>query len=36
MEILLIGNGFDIEHKLPTTYKNFLDFCEKTRYIYIR
>lgn len=27
MEILLIGNGFDLEHDLPTTYSQFLDFC---------
>ena len=24
MKILLIGNGFDLEHNLPTSYKNFL------------
>lgn len=29
MEILLIGNGFDLEHDLPTHYKDFLDFCDK-------
>ncbi|BBG63561.1 AbiH family protein [Phascolarctobacterium faecium] len=29
MDILLIGNGFDLAHKLPTTYKDFLDFLEK-------
>lgn len=34
MEILLIGNGFDLEHKLPTSYKNFLEFCDKARRIY--
>lgn len=34
MNILLIGNGFDLAHKLPTAYKDFLEFCEKTRYIY--
>lgn len=34
MEILLIGNGFDLEHKLPTSYKNFLEFCEKVRRIF--
>lgn len=29
MQILLIGNGFDIEHNLPTQYKQFLNFvCE--------
>ena len=34
MNILLIGNGFDLAHKLPTTYKDFLGFCEKARRIY--
>lgn len=34
MEILLIGNGFDLAHKLPTQYKDFLEFCEKARRIY--
>lgn len=29
MEILLIGNGFDLEHDLPTHYKDFLDFVTK-------
>lgn len=29
MEILLIGNGFDLAHELPTQYVDFLDFCEK-------
>ena len=27
MNILLIGNGFDLAHGLPTLYKNFLDFA---------
>lgn len=26
MNILVIGNGFDIEHGIPSSYKNFLDF----------
>lgn len=26
MNILIIGNGFDLAHKLPTKYENFLDF----------
>lgn len=26
MNILVIGNGFDLEHELPTKYKDFLDF----------
>ena len=34
MEILLIGNGFDLEHNLPTSYLDFLKFCEKARRIY--
>ena len=34
MEILLIGNGFDLEHKLPTSYIDFLRFCEHIRKIY--
>ena len=34
MEILLIGNGFDLEHGLPTIYKFFLDFCKRVEIIY--
>lgn len=34
MEILLIGNGFDLAHQLPTSYKDFLQFCEHVRLIY--
>lgn len=34
MEILLIGNGFDLAHDLPTSYSDFLGFCERTRRIY--
>ena len=26
MDIIIIGNGFDIAHKLPTQYKDFLNF----------
>lgn len=29
MNILIIGNGFDLAHQLPTTYSNFLDFIEQ-------
>lgn len=29
MNILLMGNGFDLAHGLPTSYQNFLDFCGK-------
>jgi len=28
MKILLIGNGFDLAHKLPTTYNDFLEVCK--------
>lgn len=27
MKILVLGNGFDLDHNLPTSYMNFLDFC---------
>lgn len=30
----MIGNGFDIEHKLPTQYKDFLQFTEEFLKIY--
>ena len=29
MNILIIGNGFDLAHGLPTTYKDFLEFTDK-------
>lgn len=32
MRLLIIGNGFDLAHELPTSYSNFLDFvkaCEE-------
>lgn len=29
MNILMIGNGFDLEHDLPTKYIDFLEFVEK-------
>lgn len=28
MDILIIGNGFDLAHDLKTSYKDFLQFCE--------
>lgn len=34
MEILLIGNGFDLAHGLPTRYKDFLGFCVAMQGIY--
>lgn len=27
-KILILGNGFDLAHGLPTSYKDFLGFCE--------
>ena len=27
MKILVLGNGFDIDHDLPTSYRAFLNFC---------
>lgn len=32
MNILIIGNGFDLAHDLPTQYENFLDFTN----VYLR
>ncbi len=29
MDILILGNGFDLAHGLKTTYKDFLDYCYK-------
>ncbi len=34
MNILVIGNGFDLAHGLPTKYENFLEFCERVKGIY--
>ncbi len=28
MNILVIGNGFDLQHNLPTKYSQFIDYCE--------
>ena len=28
MNILVIGNGFDLAHRLPTKYTDFLQFCK--------
>lgn len=33
MKTLIIGNGFDIDHNLPTKYKDFLAFVEEMNYI---
>lgn len=34
MNILMIGNGFDLEHDLPTKYVDFLNFVEQFNFIY--
>ena len=31
MNILLIGNGFDLAHGLPTKYTDFLFFCHAVK-----
>ena len=28
MNILVLGNGFDLAHKLPTAYEDFLNFTD--------
>lgn len=33
MNIIVIGNGFDIAHHLPTKYTDFLEFVKVIRYI---
>lgn len=34
MNILVIGNGFDLAHNLPTKYTDFLDFVDEFTYYY--
>ena len=34
MNILVIGNGFDLAHGLPTKYPQFLEFCKRVFPIY--
>ncbi len=34
MNILVIGNGFDLAHELPTKYTDFLEFCKRVFPIY--
>ncbi len=31
MNILILGNGFDLAHKLPTSYVDFLSFVEQVQ-----
>ncbi len=33
MNILLIGNGFDLAHHLPTKYSDFLEFVKVIKQI---
>lgn len=33
-KILMLGNGFDLANGLPTTYKDFLEFCKYASAIY--
>lgn len=35
MNILMIGNGFDLEHELPTKYTQFLKFVQMFRNAYL-
>lgn len=35
MNILMIGNGFDLAHGLPTKYTDFLEFVEAIRQVII-
>ena len=28
-KLLILGNGFDLAHELPTKYSHFLDFCRE-------
>lgn len=34
MNVLVIGNGFDLAHGLPTKYSHFLEFCKRVFPIY--
>lgn len=34
MNILVIGNGFDLAHGLPTKYTDFLEFCRMIKKVY--
>lgn len=34
MNILIVGNGFDLAHGLPTSYSNFLGFIKYFKYIH--
>lgn len=32
--VLILGNGFDLAHGLPTRYSDFLKFCRATELLY--
>lgn len=32
--ILILGNGFDLAHGLPTKYSHFLEFCQRVMRIF--
>ena len=34
MNILVLGNGFDLAHGLPTAYPDFLGFCRMIKAVY--
>ena len=34
MKVLILGNGFDIAHGLPTQYKDFLNFADSVFLMY--
>ena len=36
MNILIIGNGFDLAHELETSYSNILDFFEIVQSSFIK
>ena len=36
MNILIIGNGFDLAHELPTGYPDFLGFCRMIIAVYAK
>ncbi len=34
MNVLIVGNGFDLAHKLPTRYEDFLDFIKEFKEVF--
>ena len=34
IKILIIGNGFDLAHGLPTKYSHFLEFCQRVEMVW--